>query len=91
MPPQETVVVRIQVGKPHQEWCDRCLTSAAIRVGLLVLLPTGVRQIGELHGCMTCDPGLRSSTGRLVNTWTGGVQSDGVADTVRDLDSPQEG
>ncbi len=64
--------VTITVGPLRQEWCERCLTSAALRCGLYQLLPDEVRTVGELYGCTRCDPGPRTSTGLLIATWPEG-------------------
>ncbi len=52
------LVVRISTGSERQEWCDRCLTSAAISVDLYAFTGDSLdaHQVGTFAGCTRCDP-----------------------------------
>jgi hypothetical protein len=47
-------------GLPRIEWCDRCMTSSAVRLRVYVLSvdadPVFVLPVGLRYGCMACDP-----------------------------------
>lgn len=49
-------VVQIAAGEGRQAWCDRCLTSAAIELGVYALGEDGPSRVGTFRACTRCDP-----------------------------------
>ncbi len=55
---------RIIMGEPRPAWCDRCMSSSAIRIRFYVLredtwsesCPMVVWPVGLKYACMVCDP-----------------------------------
>lgn len=48
--------VEVVAGGAYPDWCERCMSSAAVRVRLYVLCPDGPRLVGLWWACMGCDP-----------------------------------
>ena len=52
--------VKVVVGAPRAAWCDRCMTSSAVRVRFYVLRedtdPVFVWPVGLKYACMVCEP-----------------------------------
>lgn len=48
-------------GAPRAEWCDRCMTSSAVRVRFYILRtdtdPVFVWPVGLAYACGVCNPG----------------------------------
>ncbi len=52
--------VWVVAGAARLEWCDRCMSSSAVRMRLYVLRedadPVFVVPVGLSYACMVCDP-----------------------------------
>lgn len=52
--------VRLIAGEPRADWCDRCMTSSAVRLRFYVLRedadPVFVVPVGLSYACMVCEP-----------------------------------
>lgn len=49
------MTVHLAVGEPRPDWCDRCLTSAAVDMGVYALMPDGPIPVGSIGFCTECD------------------------------------
>jgi hypothetical protein len=62
----ETVVLWVTAGEPETGiWCDRCLTSATVRVPLYVMGASGFSPVGQVVRCTRCDLGEPSDPDAL--------------------------
>jgi hypothetical protein len=52
------LIVKIFTGVERRNWCDRCLTSAALTVDLYAMSgdTLDAYQVGTIAGCTRCDP-----------------------------------
>lgn len=54
--------VKIIAGEPRPDWCNRCMSSSAVRLYFYVLRedegaePVYVYQVGLSYACMVCNP-----------------------------------
>lgn len=48
--------VEVVAGGAYPSWCDRCMSSSAVRIGYYVLTLDGPRRCGLWWACMCCDP-----------------------------------
>lgn len=49
-------IVELVAGDAYPDWCDRCMTSGAVRIRFYVLEENGPRWVGLAWACVTCDP-----------------------------------
>lgn len=48
--------VELIPGGTYPAWCDRCMSSAAIRILVYVLPEAGPVPVGLWYACQVCDP-----------------------------------
>lgn len=63
--------IRVYAGGAWPDWCDRCMSSSAVRVRFYVFAPDGPRFVGLWWACQVCDPGRFSD-------WSAGEGDAGV-------------
>jgi hypothetical protein len=48
--------IQVYAGGTYPDWCDRCMTSSAVRIRFYVFTVEGPRFVGLWWACQVCDP-----------------------------------
>lgn len=48
--------VDVVAGGSYPAWCDRCMSSSAVRIRFYILAGDGPRPVGLWFACQVCDP-----------------------------------
>lgn len=48
--------VTVYAGGAWPDWCDRCMTSSAVRIRFYLFTLTGPEFVGLWWACQVCDP-----------------------------------
>lgn len=49
--------VKVYAGGAYPDWCDRCMSSSAVRIRFYLFTTEGPRFAGLWWACQVCDPG----------------------------------
>lgn len=49
--------LKVYAGGAYPDWCDRCMSSAAVKIRFYLFTPLGPRFAGLWWACQVCDPG----------------------------------
>jgi hypothetical protein len=48
--------LKVYAGGAYPDWCDRCMSSAAVRIRFYLFTTDGPRFAGLWWACQVCDP-----------------------------------